>query len=421
MPSKTLLILSQVYVPDPASVGQHMADAAAEMARRGWQVRVLTSRRGYNDPRVRYSARETIDGVDVVRLPLSSFGKRFLLLRALAAALFMAQIIVRGVFARNLGGILVSTSPPMSIAAALAIRAVRRAPLVFWVMDINPDQLVQLGKLKPNSRLGRWMDALNRATLARAARVVVLDRFMADTMLAKLEVSDKMATLPPWPHEDHLAPVGRNENPFRRAHGLDGKFVFMYSGNHGLALPLETFLRAAVRFRDDPAVRFVFVGDGVRKAEVEACIRDNHLSNMLSLPYQPLEQLRYSLSAADVHLVSMADEMVGVIHPCKIYGAMAVGRPILLLGPRPSHAADLLDEFDLGWQAPHGDVEGLASLLRKIIDIPPERLAAMGERARQAIADRFGKEHLCREFCDVVEQGLNDTAAPSQVASETAN
>ena len=76
MPSqRTLLFLTQVFPPDPASVGQHMADAAREMASRGYRVVVLTARRGYEDPSARYPARERLDGVEVVRVPLASFGK----------------------------------------------------------------------------------------------------------------------------------------------------------------------------------------------------------------------------------------------------------------------------------------------------------------------------------------------------------
>ncbi len=75
MSARSLLLLSQVYPPDPAAVGQHLHDAAREMARRGWTVRVLTSARGYADPSARYPARERLDGVDVRRLGWGSFGK----------------------------------------------------------------------------------------------------------------------------------------------------------------------------------------------------------------------------------------------------------------------------------------------------------------------------------------------------------
>jgi glycosyltransferase involved in cell wall biosynthesis len=442
MKRPTLLVLSQVYVPDPASVGQHMADAAAEMARRGWRVRVLTSASGYNDPSIKYMTHETIDGVEVRRLPLSSFGKKSLPVRALAAFLFMAQTIVHGVFTRGISGprgrsgaILVSTSPPMCIIAALVIRMLRlgRVPIKFWVMDINPDQLISLGKIGPNSMPARAMNFFNRWILGAASDVIVLDKFMARTMNDKRNVTEKMAILPPWPHEDSVEPVEHKDNPFREKYGLNGalasatsdiahptshiaKRVIMYSGNHGIALPLETFLKAAVRFKDDPRVAFLFIGDGVRKKEVEAAIRDNGLKNMLSLPYQPLSNLRFSLSAADAHLVSVGNESVGTIHPCKIYGAMAVARPIVLLGPDPCHVSDLVAgergqedqprHEPIGWHIPHGDVDRAEAVIREIIEAPAARLTAMGDRARRVVETSLSKPTLCGAFCDVLERGL---------------
>jgi hypothetical protein len=434
MSRPTLLILSQVYVPDPASVGQHMADAAAEMARRGWRVRVLTSASGYNDPSIKYKPFEIIDGVEVKRLPLSSFGKKSLPIRALAAFLFMAQTILHGVFTRGISGpkgksgaILVSTSPPMCIIAAIIIRLARfgRAPIKFWVMDINPDQLISLGKIGANSLPARAMNFFNRWILGASSDVIVLDKFMAKTMNDKRNVADKMAILPPWPHEDSIEPIAHENNTFRTQHNLQGKRVLMYSGNHGIALPLETFLKAAIRFKDDPRVAFLFIGDGVRKKEVEAAIREHTLTNMVSLPYQPLSTLRFSLSAADAHLVSVGNESVGTIHPCKIYGAMAVARPIILLAPNPCHVSDLVSgergqenlpsKQPIGWHIPHGDVDRAEQIIREIIEAPQDKLAAMGSRARHVIETQLSKPVLCGAFCDVLERGLKAKSPPRVV------
>ena len=130
-PIKTLLILSQVYPPDPTSVGQHIADVAEAMAKRGYRVIVLTANRGYNDPSVKYESKELRDGVNVRRLPLSSFGKRSIVLRLLGQGSFLIQCIVRGLFVGRLSCLLVSTSPPMCSVAALLISIVRRRPITY--------------------------------------------------------------------------------------------------------------------------------------------------------------------------------------------------------------------------------------------------------------------------------------------------
>jgi colanic acid biosynthesis glycosyl transferase WcaI len=402
----TLLILSQVYPPDAASVGQHMHDAAAELARRGRRVRVVTSNRGYEDPSKVFPRREMKDGVEVVRVPLSSFGKKKIALRALAMFLFMLQCIWHAMTARRLECIMVSTSPPMCSFAAVIAGTLRRAPIKFWVMDLNPDQAIQMGLIKETSLVARVFNWFNRVILRKAADVVALDRFMAERLLRKVDVSPKMHVMPPWPHDAHLEPVPHAENPFRKAHGLEGKFVFMYSGNHGLTTPVTTILKAALKLRHRDDIVFMFIGGGHGKKEVEQTIKEHNLPNIRSLPYQPIDQLRYSLSAADVHLVTMGDEVVGVIHPCKIYGAMRITRPILLVGPDPCHATDLIAEAQCGWRIANGDVDGAARIIERIAAMPKEELAAMGRRGADLVDRKYSMAILQTAYCDVVERGL---------------
>ncbi len=404
-PPRTLLVLSQVYPPDPASVGQHIADAAEAMVARGWRVVTIAANRGYDDPSVKYQRTEFRGGVRVRRVPLSSFGKSSIVLRLVAGTIFMFQCIARGLFTRNLSAILVSTSPPMCSVAAMVIAAVRRAPIKYWVMDLNPDQMIVLGRLTERSLAARVFNFINRSILKRAADVVVLDRFMAERLARKRDVSSKQTLMPPWSHDDHLAVVAHADNPFRREHELDGRFVVMYSGNHGYSTPVTTVLQAALRLQDVDNLVFMFIGGGVGKKEVEATIAEHTPRNIVSLPYQPLDRIKYSLSAADVHLVSVGDTVVGVVHPCKVYGAMAVARPILLLGPDPCHVSDLLSEHRLGWHIMHGDVNFAVETLREIVATPTAELKAMGARGREVITTRLGKEVLCGRFCDVLERG----------------
>ncbi|MCH2135546.1 MAG: glycosyltransferase family 4 protein [Phycisphaerales bacterium] len=401
--ARTILILTQVYMPDPASVGQHMHDAAAELVRRGHRVKVYAASRGYDDPTRRYPLREVRDGVQIRRLPLSSFGKKSLPLRVLAGVLLMLQEMVRGLFTRRLSCILVSTSPPMCPVAALFISWLRRVPICYWVMDLNPDQVIELGKVKDGSLPVRCMNWLNRRILGRAKRIVPLDRFMEARLQKKRDITGKTAVMPPWPHDDHVEMIDHADNPWRQEHVDEGCFVIMYSGNHGFSTPVRTVLDAALQMQGDAGLEFLFIGGGVGKKDVDDTIAQHEPTNIRSMPYQPFETLRFSLSAADVHLVSVGDDVVGVVHPCKIYGAMAVGRPILLLGPDPCHASDIVADNRIGWHIPHGDVDRAIEVLSQIRSTSPEELRAMGERAQQAIRSTYSKAALCGQFCDQVE------------------
>ncbi len=403
-------MISQVYVPDSTSVGQHFADVAEEMAHRGWDVRVFAASRGYSDPSLRFPPCEIRNGVDVRRLPLSSFGKRSIPVRLLAQVLFMVQVVCRGLMTPGLNAVFVSTSPPFAGFGGAIIGMVRRVPFLWWVMDLNPDQMVVAGKLRETSLFVRVFDWMNRVTLRRAAKVVALDPFMAERLNRKVDVSKKMDVMPPWPHNElaghdeqsvmaGLAQAGRL---FRVEHGFGDRFVVMYSGNHAIQHPLDTLLDAAAQLEHDENFLFVFIGGGAGKADVERRIAAG-APNVVSMPYQPLETLEESLGAADMHVVSMGAEVVGIVHPCKIYGAMAVGRPILFFGPRDSHAGAIVEPKGIGWRVEHGDVDGTIAAIREAASMARESRLAMGHNAAKTVTAEFSRHVLLSRLCDQVE------------------
>jgi glycosyltransferase involved in cell wall biosynthesis len=295
----------------------------------------------------------------------------------------------------------------MGSLSAVILGALRRVRVVYWPMDLNPDQAVTLKLANERGLSVRAFEWLNRAILRRADTVVALDRVMARRLDAKRPVADKLVVVPPWPEEDGVEPVPHENNPFRRTHGLDGKTVIMYSGTLGPSNPVDTLLTAAERFEDDPRVVFLFVGGGTGMAEVKARNRPN----VRCLPYEPLERMRFSLSAGDVQVVSLGDSMVGIVHPCKVYGAMSTARPILFLGPTDSHVTDLLSESDFGWHVRHGDVGGAVQAVREIVAADRRTLGRMGEQGRALIERGRTREISCGRVCDAID-GTHGTAQP---------
>ena len=398
-----LLILSQTYPPDPAAVGQHIADVAVQMVNRGWKVTVYTSRRGYDDPSRRYPWHETREGVIIRRLPLSSLGKGGILVRLVAQWSFILQALLRSLFLRGVSAVLVSTSPPFAGFAGYLLRALRGWPFVWWVMDVNPDQIVASGRASEASLLVRVFDRMNLCTLRAANRVIVLDRFMRERLLAKAQIQDKLAVIPPWSHDTVRDDVPHESNPFRIRHGLTESFVVMYSGNHGYSTPLDTLLAAAKELEHEPRLTFVFIGGGVVKVAIDEMVQRTSPRNILSLPYQPLAEIRFSLSSADVHLVSLAKEGVGIVHPCKIYGALAMGRPVIALAPQVSYVGDIMDAHRVGWLVEHGEVARLVTLLKSLVVMPRTELVAYGAAARDAAKGEFCRARLLGRVCDIIQ------------------
>jgi colanic acid biosynthesis glycosyl transferase WcaI len=403
---KTLVIVCQVYPPDPAAVGQHVADLAEHLTKQGWRVIVYAAARGYEDPTQLYAARERRNAVEVCRLPLSSLGKTSLTWRLIGGGMFLLQATIRALFSRRLDCVLVSTSPPFAGFGGAVVSIMRRVPLIWWVMDINPDQLIVAGRVRPDSLSVRVFDWINRLTLRVAKAVVVLDRYMADRIAAKFPVADKLHVIPPWFPEGLLDAQVGDGHSFRRTHGLEEKFVVMYSGNHAIQHPLDTLLAAAKGLASDPRISFVFVGGGAGKALVEKAEADG-AQNIISLPFQPLEEIRESLAAADIHVVTMGNEVVGIVHPSKIYGAMAAGRPILFFGPEKSHAGELLAGRPFGRIVSHGDVEGAISVIQELIALPLESRLQAGRQAAGLARSQYTAERQLAALATIIRHSTD--------------
>ena len=191
--------------------------------------------------------------------------------------------------------------------------------------------------------------------LYRATTIVTLDRFMAKRIEDKGVAAEQIVTIPPWSHDQVVRYDADGRERFRKEHGLDGKYVVMYSGNHSPCHPLTTLLEASRELRDREDIAFCFVGGGSEFETVQRYRAEHGLTSIATIPYQPLDQLGASLSSADLHVVVMGNPFVGLVHPCKVYNIRALGLPYLYIGPTESH----ITELDPAFSAAHGDVRSV--------------------------------------------------------------
>jgi hypothetical protein len=164
----------------------------------------------------------------------------------------------------------------------------------------------------------------------------------------------------------------------------------MYSGNHSPCHPLDTLLDAARALTTRTDIVFCFVGGGSEQAKV----REAGLSNVKCLPYQPLNELSGSLSAADLHVVVMGEAFVGIVHPSKVYNILSVGAPVLYIGPEPSHVTDIASQQGRFFLTRHGDTQSVVSAI----------LEATQLRERQPVTP-FAKQNLLPKLIAVIEAG----------------
>lgn len=362
------LLLNQTFHPDVVSTAQHLSDLAVALAGRGHEVTVIASRRAYDQPEQIFPASETWRGIQVKRVATTALGKKAKWRRAVDFASFIVTCCWRLLFVPKPDVVVALTSPPLISFIGAVYAKLRGAKFVYWVMDLNPDEAIAAGWLREGSIGARFLHALSRFSLRRASRIIALDRFMKARIEGQGIAAGKIVVLPPWSHDDAARFDAEGRQRFRDAHGLADKFVVMYSGNHSPCHPLDTLLAAARSLAADARVAFLFVGGGSEFSRVKQAAAEEKLRNVICLPYQPLNELAASLSAADLHTVVMGEPFVGLIHPCKIYNVLSVGAPVLCIGPTPSHLTEIVGKLGSSVCASvaHGDVTGCVATIQRI-------------------------------------------------------
>jgi glycosyltransferase involved in cell wall biosynthesis len=407
-----LLFINQYYRPDHASTAQHLTDLAESLAGRGHEVHVLCSRGSYRPGEPPRARREQHRGVTIHRVQATSLGRRSMLRRYVDYLSFYVLAFVLALRLPRFDVVVSLTTPPIIGLVGTALRSLKGSRHVHWSMDLHPDAGLALGTLSRSNPLMRLFAWISDAVQRKADRVVVLGPYMADRIAAKGVRSGRIETIHVWSRREEIYPVPRRGHPLREKLGLGDRFVAMYSGNMGLAHEFGEFLEAARRLRDREDILFLFVGDGPRKREVLEAKQAEGLENIRLLDYFPRGELHQSLSLADVHLISMRREMLGIVVPCKLYGAMASSRPALFVGPEHCETADTIRASGCGFAIRLGEPDGVVAAIEALA-ADRERATRLGAKGRAAFLARFEREACCEQWNALIESvaGVGDPRA----------
>jgi glycosyltransferase involved in cell wall biosynthesis len=388
-----ILLLNQFFPPDLAPTGQMAADLAEDLVAAGDSVIVLASRGDYLGGE-RQPPRSTWRGVEIHRVAATSLGKRTLAHRALDYASFYASAAFTLSRMARHDVVVAMTTPPLIAAAGLAVTR-KGSKLVYWVQDLYPEIAVAFGALSDRAPTTRAMAALSRKVMAASASIVVLGDVMKERAVQAGAAPDRVAVIPNWADGEVIRPVPFESNPLREDLACGARFVVLYSGNIGRAHDVTTLVEATKLLAPRTDIAFVVQGDGAKRAELALATRG--LPNVRFVPYQPREKLSESLSAADLHLITLAPNVLGLLEPSKLYGVMAAGRPSVYVGPARSEVARTIRQEQIGACVENGDATGLVNaILTRVAE--PGGGREEGPRARVAFDRAYSRPRRTAQF-----------------------
>jgi glycosyltransferase involved in cell wall biosynthesis len=393
---KRLLVLNQYYWPGVEATA-HLLTELCEALAADYDVTVVTGRlRDLEDA----PEEELRNGVRILRVHSTVYDRAQLSRRGTNYATYIARAALRALSRPRPDVVLCMTDPPMVGALAVILGRVFRAPVVVVSEDVFPEIAVELRRLRNPVVVG-LLGAITRFSLRRADRVVAIGETMQRRLEDKGVDSARLQVIPNWVDTGSLSRRPR-DNEWARANDLVDGFVVMHSGNVGHAQNLDNLIRATTFLRDLHDLRAVIVGFGARHADVVE-LADRLAADAVSfLPYQPRELLPESLSAADVHYVGLGKGLSGFVVPSRLYGILAVGRPVIACADDDSETVRVVREVGCGLVVPPDRPDLLARTIREL-HTGEHDLEEMGRRGLEYVASSADRELAMARYRELLE------------------
>ena len=397
-----ILLIHQAFASLDEPGGTRHHELARYFAKQGHRVTIIASPISYltgKSQRVKIPWMEKqSDGelISIVRAYTYPALHRSFAHRVISFFSFMLSSFVIGLRVKDVD-LVWGTSPPIFQGlTAWMLARLKRIPLLFEVRDLWPAFAVAVGVLKSWLLIGlsEWLESF----LYRRADLVVVNSpgFIQ-------HVQGRGA------HRVELVPNGTDTamfspqvdgSEFRKVHELEGKFVALYAGAHGMSNDLGVILTAARKILPRADIRLVLLGDGKDKPALQERARREGLSNVLFLPPIPKVEMPPALSAADGCIAILKPlEMYKTTYPNKVFDYMAAGKPVILA--IDGVIRELVEKAGGGIYVPPGDPEALADAILRLAD-DPQLAQVLGRQARAYVETHFDRSALAARMLELM-------------------
>lgn len=394
-----LLMYAHYYHPDVASTGQILKEQAEGMLSH-FNITVICVVPSYGGSiATEYKQNkfyiEDINGVKVIRVRVPEFTKSNKLSRIKNIIAYFFGALLATMKSGQQDYVYTISQPPV-LGGLLGVcgKWMKKAKLIYCIQDFNPEQIIAVGYSKSKVILSLML-LLDKFSCKRADKVIVVGRDMVQTLQTRFKNSKipNHAFINNWIDESEIYPLHPNHpkvTQFKEKYGLTNKLVIMYSGNIGLYYDLENIIKVIGKFKENEKVAFAFIGEGTVKDHLVNYSKLNELDNVIFIPYQPKEELNYSLNAGDLHWVVNAQGIKGVSVPSKLYGVMAAGKPVLGVLDEATEARLIIEEANCGVVTDPGNYMQIEKIIQEFIDTEQD-LIEIGRKGRSYLEKHLTK------------------------------
>jgi glycosyltransferase involved in cell wall biosynthesis len=410
--SMHVLLIHQAFaaIDEPGGTRHH--ELALYLAQKGHRVTIIASPVSYltgkSSPPSQSHQKERGEGsgvggsVTILRPPVYAALHRSFVHRVFNFLSFMVSSFITGLRVKDVD-LVWGTSPPIfQGVTAWALAKVKRVPFLFEIRDLWPAFAVAVGVLT-NPWLIRASEWLERFLYRKADSLMVNSPGFIEHIQS--EEAQQVELVPNGADTRMFDPESKGE-AFRRQHGLEGKYITLYAGAHGLSNDLGVLLDAASRLQDLHDLAIVLVGDGKEKSNLQTRANELGLKNVHFLSPVPKDEMNEVLAAADACIAILKPvEMYRTVYPNKVFDYMAAGRPVILA--IDGVIREVVESAKGGVVVPPGDADALGDAIR-ILEGDPQNGRILGYNGRKYIENHFDRIILAAKFLSILERMLEN-------------
>lgn len=403
-----LLFVSNYFPPEVNAPATRTYEHAKQWVADGHDVEILTAVPNFPEGEVyegyeNQFMQETIDGIEVTRVPMYVTENSGVVKRSLSYLSFMLSALAYCGRLRRAPDVIAATSPQFFCAVAgWLISGLYHVPFVMEVRDLWPESIVAVGAMDRNVII-RALERLEHLLYRRAARIVVVTDAFKRTIREKGISEDKIRVLKngidvdafPTDLDDEAVQALRDE------YGLEGQFVAAYIGTVGMAHRADVLFEAARRCDRDDVV-FMVVGGGSEWEALAEKQADAQLENFRIVEKQPKEKVPYFLEVSDVSVVHLREApLFETVIPSKIFESMAAGNPIV--HGVPGESQEIIEAAEAGIPVPPEDPDAIMEAVIRLRD-DDSLYEHMSQSARSYVRAHHDRQTLAREYWDLLEE-----------------
>jgi colanic acid biosynthesis glycosyl transferase WcaI len=357
-----ILIVYHFFYPDDVISARHFSDFAEELAKRNWDVTVLTSNRFCRAPFKKILIkRETWKGVKIIRTYRPPFNQANVYPRIINAIWLAVAWTFKIIFMKRFDVVVLGTDPQFLYYITPIIKLFKmKSKIAYWGYDLYPEAII-MEKIKILSYIFRYSKSLTKFCYKFIDLMIDIGPCMKKRLFG-YKHNAEAATLVPWALSE---PIGIPVIDIETRLKLFGnaKLGVLYSGTIGSAHEFESFLMLAREIRRrNASVAFCFAGRGNRYDHLKKSVNEED-TNISFTGFADESELERRLGSADIHMLSLREGWEGIVLPSKFFGSLASGRPVLYSGAEKSAIKEWIETYKVGFYLSKNNINQIADKL----------------------------------------------------------